>query len=39
MNFQFIPELSSKFGYPLVILLMITSSFISYLYFKRKGWM
>jgi magnesium transporter len=39
MNFQFMPELSSKFGYPLVILLMITSSFISYLYFKRKGWM
>ena len=25
--------------YPLVILLMMTSSFISYLYFKRKGWM
>ena len=39
MNFRFMPELSTQYGYPLVILLMITSSFISYLYFKRKGWM
>lgn len=39
MNFQFMPELSSKYGYPLVILLMVISSLSSYLYFKRKGWM
>jgi magnesium transporter len=39
MNFQFMPELSTQYGYPLVILLMVISSLISYIYFKRKGWM
>jgi magnesium transporter len=39
MNFQFMPELSTQYGYPLVILLMVISSLISYIYFKGKGWM
>ena len=39
MNFRFMPELSSRYGYPLVIILMVASALISYFYFKRKGWM
>ena len=39
MNFRFMPELSSRYGYPLAIISMIASALISYLYFKRKGWM
>ncbi|WP_439816159.1 magnesium transporter CorA family protein [Zavarzinia sp. CC-PAN008] len=39
MNFQHMPELDWRFGYPLVILMMITSAVLPYLYFKRKGWL
>lgn len=39
MNFRFMPELSSPFGYPLSILLMILAGLIPYLYFKRRGWL
>lgn len=38
MNFKFMPELDSKFGYPAVILLMITVSLIIFMWFKRKRW-
>jgi magnesium transporter len=39
MNFQFMPELSSPFGYPLSVILMIVAGLIPYLYFKRRGWL
>lgn len=39
MNFQFMPELSHKWGYPLAILLMIASSLIILYIFKRKKWL
>ena len=39
MNFQFMPELSHRFGYPFAIGLMIVSAILPYLYFKRKGWL
>ena len=39
MNFEFMPELSWPFGYPLAILLMVLSAISPYLYFKRKGWL
>ncbi|MFI3314623.1 MAG: CorA family divalent cation transporter [Rikenellaceae bacterium] len=39
MNFQYMPELSTKFGYPLAILLMISTSAITYWIFKRKKWL
>jgi magnesium transporter len=39
MNFQFMPELSWWFGYPLAIALMILAAVLPYLYFKRRGWL
>jgi magnesium transporter len=39
MNFKNMPELNFSFGYPLSLLLIITSAIIPYLYFKRKGWL
>jgi magnesium transporter len=39
MNFDHMPELHWLFGYPFAIGLMILSGAISYLYFKRKGWL
>jgi len=39
MNFQFMPELSWPFGYPVAIGLMIVSAVVPYLFFKRKGWL
>ena len=39
MNFHFMPELSTWFGYPLALLAMVTSAVLPYLYFKRRGWL
>jgi len=39
MNFQYMPELSSVYGYPVAILLMVVSALGAFLYFKLKGWM
>lgn len=39
MNFRFMPELSSPWGYPLSLALMILSAFLPYWYFKRRGWL
>jgi len=39
MNFEFLPELHWKFGYPLALVLMVLSGVAPYLYFKRKGWL
>lgn len=39
MNFKFMPELSWKFGYPLVITLMVFSAFVPYRLLKKKGWL
>ncbi|MGQ3888709.1 magnesium/cobalt transporter CorA [Legionella sp. CNM-1927-20] len=39
MNFQFMPELSFKWGYELAILMMLISAWIPYKYFKHKGWL
>jgi magnesium transporter len=39
MNFQFMPELQWKLGYPWAIGLMVAAGFAPYLYFKRKGWL
>jgi len=38
MNFQFMPELSWKYGYLIAIGLMIASTFLPYKFFKKKGW-
>ncbi|RMX11906.1 magnesium/cobalt transporter CorA [Comamonadaceae bacterium OH2310_COT-174] len=39
MNFQFMPELSWKYGYPFALGLMIASAALPMLYFRRKGWL
>ena len=39
MNFQFMPELSWRYGYPSAILLMIFAGLVPYLYFKWKKWL
>ena len=39
MNFTHMPELNLKWGYPLSILLMILSSAVTLIFFKRKNWL
>lgn len=39
MNFQFMPELDWRYGYPVAIGVMLLSGFAPYWYFKRKGWL
>lgn len=39
MNFKFMPELGKTWGYPLAIGLMVLSSILTLLFFKRKRWL
>ena len=39
MNFNFMPELKLEFGYPIVLILIVVSAILPYLFFKRKGWL
>lgn len=39
MNFQFMPELKSKWGYPAVMLFMVVTVVFIYMWFKRKRWL
>lgn len=39
MNFKFMPELESAFGYPLALAAMVVSAILPILYFRRKGWL
>lgn len=39
MNFSRMPELEWLLGYPWALGLMLISGFVSYWYFKRKGWL
>ncbi|THU01522.1 magnesium/cobalt transporter CorA [Lampropedia puyangensis] len=39
MNFQFMPELSWKYGYPFAIAMMVASALIPMMYFRSKGWL
>lgn len=39
MNFHTMPELKWLFGYPFSILIMLTCALISYLYFRKQGWL
>jgi len=39
MNFEHIPELSWRFGYPFALALMALSVAAPFWYFKRKGWL
>jgi magnesium transporter len=39
MNFQFMPEVNWRYGYPFALLLMAMSVAAPFLYFRRKGWL
>ncbi len=39
MNFQFMPELSEKWGYPGVMVLMVIVTAFIYMWFKKKKWL
>ena len=39
MNFQFMPELSLPFGYPLALALMLISAIVPFYVFRWKGWL
>jgi len=39
MNFDFMPELSSPFGYPFALVMMVASALVPYLFFKWKRWL
>jgi magnesium transporter len=39
MNFKYMPELEKVWGYPFAIVLMILSSVLTLLFFKRKKWL
>ena len=39
MNFKDMPELSWAVGYPYSLVLMLLTSFVAYLIFKRIGWL
>jgi magnesium transporter len=39
MNFEYLPELAWKAGYPLAIAAMVMSAVLPLAWFKRKGWL
>lgn len=39
MNFEHMPELQWRFGYPLALLVMGASAVLPYLWFRRRGWL
>ena len=39
MNFEFMPELRQRWGYPAVMLLMAIVTLIIYGWFKKKRWL
>lgn len=38
MNFQFMPELKTQWGYPIVLLVMMSVGITMFIYLKRKKW-
>ncbi len=39
MNFQYMPELTQKWGYPYALLLMAASALVPMFYFRKRGWL
>ncbi|MEQ9527885.1 MAG: CorA family divalent cation transporter, partial [Parvibaculaceae bacterium] len=39
MNFDFMPELSWIYGYPMALGLMVLFAVLPYLFFKYRGWL
>ncbi len=39
MNFKYMPDLNSPWGYPIALVIMVFSAVLPYYYFKRRGWL
>jgi magnesium transporter len=39
MNFKYMPELNSPWGYPMVYFVLLAISFVMLVYFRRKKWL
>ncbi len=39
MNFQYMPELSQRWGYPYALALMAASALVPIFYFRKRGWL
>ena len=39
MNFQYMPELGQKWGYPFALALMLASALGPMWYFRKRGWL
>lgn len=39
MNFEYMPELKVRWGYPILLIIMILLSGLIYLWFKKKKWL
>jgi magnesium transporter len=39
MNFQYMPELGQKWGYPFALGLMVLSAAVPMFYFRKRGWL
>ncbi|MGH6626536.1 MAG: magnesium/cobalt transporter CorA [Burkholderiaceae bacterium] len=39
MNFQHMPELAQKWGYPYAVVLMVASALVPMWYFRKRGWL
>jgi magnesium transporter len=39
MNFTHMPEIDEVWGYPAVLVLMVTACIVLYRRFKRSGWL
>ena len=39
MNFENMPELKFSYGYPIVVIAMVCSAILPFIYFKRKKWL
>jgi magnesium transporter len=39
MNFQYMPELRERWGYPAVLIFMALVSLAIYVWFRRRGWL
>jgi magnesium transporter len=39
MNFEHMPELDWRYGYPMALVMMLAVSVVLYLVFRRRGWL
>jgi magnesium transporter len=39
MNFEVLPELHVRYGYPLALLAMLITAVLPLLWFRRRGWL